>query len=187
MLSKLYNVIPRRDFNEIEAQRLDMPFKSRQGVGDHTGYGTRRPEVESMVYPLLVFFLMFFFLSQLKFSFCSWNVSLILLNCLSVLSCGSLTMFRIIFFILSSLTGNSLCPFLLGQLLETYCVPLVVIFSWFFRIPIAFCRCLFVWRRVNSSRCYALTLVGKDLHLWMGTLEHLMTPSSDAGTECGSV
>lgn len=96
----------------------------------------------------------------LIFSFCSYIICLISLNCLSVVSYNSLHLLKIT--ISNSLVCKSHISILGGWLLlENYCIHLVVSFPWFFMLLELLYYCFFIWSShllqsllVNSGEKY---------------------------------
>lgn len=81
-----------------------------------------------------------------NFSFSSYVLFRISLNCSPAFFCISLSIPRTI--ILNSLSGSSCIFIYLGSVTRGLLYSFVgAIFSWFFMIPVALCRWLSIWRR----------------------------------------
>lgn len=132
-----------------------------------------------------LFIFVLFSITLPSFSFCCCVVFLILLNCVSVFLCSSLSIFRTI--ILHSLF-NLYISISLGSITRSLLHSFGdIVFPWFFIIPIVLHRCLQNYRdlkkQVISSRLCGLTSVRKDLHLWEDGIECYDSTSSGSGHE----
>lgn len=112
-------------------------------------------------------FYVFFSFGELIFFSCI--VFLILLSCLFVFLCSSLSIF--IKMILNYLLGNSCISFLCGSVTgDLLCSFGGFTFSWFFLIPVALHRCLYIWRTSNLFQ-----------NLWTDLSKKCLSPEAHAG------
>lgn len=96
----------------------------------------------------------------LNFWFCFCTICLILLSYLSVFSCSSLNFFRT-----TILNYQTKCRplFLLGQLLKTYCVPLIMSHFLYFSCSLSSdVAVFFIWRSSHLLKTL-LTVFGEKL------------------------
>ena len=106
-----------------------------------SNYDIFQPKNCFVLFCSFVEFLVFFLPDFVKLPVC---VSVCVCVCVCLLALW--TSLEQLFWILCQVIPMS--PFLCGQLLEVYCVPLEesCLFLWFFMISIAWCRCLHLWR-----------------------------------------
>ena len=121
-------------------------------------------------------FLMFFEqVPFLNFSFCSYTVFLISLNCFLLLLFfhSSLSIFRTTFWILCQ--AIHVIHFLRIHCLSLMCPLNGVMFPWFFTVLVACVGVCTFEEAVTTSRHHRLTSLRKDLHLWLYMLERAVT------------